>query len=259
MSHEVKIKIRGLKKAFGEKKVLQGVDLDIIKGKTTTIFGVSGGGKSTIIKHIVGLLVGDSGDIIIDSDNVTTADEKTLFKIRKKIGFLFQSGALFDYMNVFENVEFPLIEHTKLNKAQRREKIINRLELVGLNPQEVMELMPHELSGGMRKRVGLARTIILDPEIILYDEPTSGLDPITSDRISQMIIKLQKELGVTSVLISHDIKETFKCSDYIAMLFEGKIVEFLPASEFKSTENDVSKQFLEGDSNGPVTFSVSEG
>ncbi|MDR2638961.1 MAG: ATP-binding cassette domain-containing protein [Helicobacteraceae bacterium] len=218
------IHIRNLCKRFGEKEVLRGVDLDIVRGKTTTIFGVSGGGKSTIIKHIIGLLTPDRGEIVVDG--VKLVDQQSLYTIRRKVGFLFQSGALFDSMSVKQNVEFPLIEHTKLTAAERDKKIVKALEIVGLKPREVMQLFPHELSGGMRKRAGLARTIILDPQAVLYDEPTSGLDPITSDRISQMILRLQSELGVTSVLISHDIKESFKCSDYIAMLFEGKIVEY---------------------------------
>ena len=250
------IKIRDLHKQFGNKKVLKGVTLDIKKGKTTTIFGVSGGGKSTIIKHIIGLLKADKGDIFVDDINVSTANEDELMIVRKKVGFLFQSGALFDSMNVYENVAFPLIEHTSLTKDKIKLKVKEKLELVGLNPNEVLKLYPHELSGGMRKRVGLARTIISEPEAILYDEPTSGLDPITSDLITQMIIKLQKELKVTSVLISHDMNESFKCSDYIAMLYDGKIVEYGTKDEIKNSTNPVTRQFIEGKSKGVITFSV---
>lgn len=248
------IKIHNLHKAFGEKKVLDGVDLEVIRGKTTTIFGISGGGKSTIIKHIVGLLQADRGVIRVDNITLNPADPATLYAIRRKVGFLFQSGALFDSMNVRQNVEFPLVEHTALGAAQRLKKVEKALDLVGLKPAEVIGLFPHELSGGMRKRVGLARTIILDPEVILYDEPTSGLDPITSDRISRMILHLQEALGVTSVLISHDIKESFKCSDYIAMLFEGKIVAYGTCEAFKNSDNPVVKQFVDGSAEGPVRF-----
>ncbi|MDR1451699.1 MAG: ATP-binding cassette domain-containing protein [Helicobacteraceae bacterium] len=246
------IHIRDLCKRFGEKEVLRGVNLDIVRGKTTTIFGVSGGGKSTIIKHIVGLLTPDRGEIVVDG--IALSDAKSLYQIRRKVGFLFQSGALFDSMNVKQNVEFPLIEHTKLTAAERNRKIVRALELVGLKPSEAMPLFPHELSGGMRKRVGLARTIILDPQALLYDEPTSGLDPITSDRISQMILRLQSELGVTSALISHDVKESFKCSDYIAMLFDGRIVEYGDSAEIAASQNPITRQFLEGSASGPVTF-----
>ncbi|MDQ1339494.1 MAG: phospholipid/cholesterol/gamma-HCH transport system ATP-binding protein [Campylobacterota bacterium] len=246
------IKIRDLHKQFGEKKVLNGVTLDIERGLTTTIFGVSGGGKSTIIKHIVGLLKADKGEILVDGINVITASEKEMMQIRHKVGFLFQSGALFDSMNVLENVAFPLVEHTKLSKKEIFSRVEAKLELVGLKPKEVLHLFPHELSGGMRKRVGLARTIVSEPESILYDEPTSGLDPITSDLISQMIIKLKNELKVTSVLISHDMNESFKCSDKIAMLHNGKIVEYGTCEEIKNSKNPVVRQFIEGSSEGPI-------
>ncbi len=246
------IKIRDLKKSFGNKEVLKGVNLDIKKGKTTVILGLSGGGKSTIIKHIVGLLKADSGEILIDNFDITKATKDELFNIRKKIGFLFQSGALFDSMNVFENVAFPLVEHTKLSKLEIEKKVFDRLELVGLKPNEVIKLYPDELSGGMRKRVGLARTTILDPEVILYDEPSSGLDPVTADIISKLILKFQKEFHTTSILISHDLNETFKTGDYICMLFEGKIIEYSKAEEFKNSQNPVVRQFLDGESEGVI-------
>ncbi len=248
------IEIKGLKKSFGSKHVLKGVDLTIPKGKTTVILGLSGGGKSTIIKHIVGLLKPDEGEIWVDGEEISRADAKELRRIRKKVGFLFQSGALFDSMNVFENVAFPLREHTDMKEEAIRERVVERLEMVALKPKEVMHLFPDELSGGMRKRVGLARTIVLDPQIILYDEPTSGLDPITSDLISQMIIHLKKRLGVTSVLISHDIKESFKAGDYFVMLYDGKIIERGDAEHFRHTKNPYVRQFLDGKSEGPIQF-----
>lgn len=212
------IEIKNLKKRFGEKEILKGVDLQIRDGATTVIFGLSGSGKSTIIKHIVGLLKPDSGNIYVDDFDVTNATEKELLGIRKEIGFLFQSGALFDSMNVYENIAFPLREHTTLSESEIKKEVYAALDMVALEPDRVSRLYPDELSGGMRKRAGLARTIILKPKIMLYDEPTTGLDPIISNQISQMIIKLQKELKITSVLISHDIKEAFKCADYAAML-----------------------------------------
>lgn len=242
------IKIRNLHKYFGEKKVLNGVDLDIIEGKCTAIFGLSGGGKSTIIKHIVGLLKPTSGEIIFENQDITKLNETDLRQVRKNIGFLFQSGALFDSMNVFDNVAFPLKEHSKIDEVQIIEEVETRLKLVGLDPKIVCKLFPDELSGGMRKRVGLARTIILNPKVILYDEPTSGLDPITSDVISQMIISLQKEIKATSVLISHDINETFKTADYFAMLYEGKIVEYGDEESFKNSKVNIVQKFLSGDS-----------
>ena len=249
---DIAISIKNLKKSFGKKEVLKGVDLDIIRHKTTVILGLSGGGKSTIIKHIVALLKPDSGSIIVDGIDVAKADEKTIFEIRKKVGFLFQSGALFDSMNVFENVAFPLKEHTKLSNQDIIKKVEKSLEMVGLRPKEVLKLYPDELSGGMRKRVGLARTIIMEPDIILYDEPTTGLDPITCDVISRMILNMQHELNVTSVLISHDIKESFKVGDYFAFLYNGKIIEYGDKDSFKNSDNDYVKQFLEGESKGPI-------
>ena len=248
------IEIKGLKKRFGPKEVLKGVDLTIPKGKTTVILGLSGGGKSTIIKHIVGLLKPDEGEIWIDGEEISHADEEQIRAIRKRVGFLFQSGALFDSMNVYENVAFPLREHTDMDESAIHDRVVECLEMVALKPKEVITLYPDELSGGMRKRVGLARTIALGPQILLYDEPTSGLDPITSDLISQMIIHLKKTLGVTSVLISHDIKESFKAGDYFAMLYDGKIIEFGDADHFRSTDNPYVRQFLDGKSEGPIRF-----
>lgn len=240
------ISIRGLRKRFGAKEILKGVDLEIKEGQTTVIFGLSGSGKSTIIKHIVGLLFPDAGEIIVGDKNIVGLEGKELLELRKKIGFLFQSGALFDSMNVYENVAFPLREHTELGEEEIRQEVFAALEMVALEPQRVSKLYPDELSGGMRKRAGLARTIILKPEIMLYDEPTTGLDPIISDQISQMIIKLQKELKITSILISHDIKEAFKCADYAAMLYDGIIIESGEAESFKNTDNLIIRSFLEG-------------
>ena len=241
------IEIQNLQKRFGEKEILRGVNLQIRDGVTTVIFGLSGSGKSTIIKHIVGLLKPDTGSIYVDSFDVTKASEKELLGVRKEIGFLFQSGALFDSMNVYDNVAFPLREHTKMSESEIKKEVYAALDMVALEPQRVSKLYPDELSGGMRKRAGLARTIILKPKIMLYDEPTTGLDPIISNQISQMIIKLQKELKITSVLISHDIKEAFKCADYAAMLYNGVIIESNEAEAFKNTDNKIIQSFLEGE------------
>ncbi len=245
---------KDLHKRFGDREILKGIDLHIKEGKTTVILGVSGVGKSTIIKHIVGLLQPDAGSILIDGKEVVGCSEKQMRHIRRDVGFLFQSGALFDSMDVYENVAFGLREHTDLNEEQIRQKVYEKLSMVGLKPKEIQRLYPHELSGGMRKRVGLARTIALEPKVILYDEPTSGLDPITSDYISQMIIDLQEELGVTSILISHDIKESFKAGDYFAMLHDGKIVSYGDADTIRSSSHPAVRQFLEGSSEGPIQF-----
>jgi phospholipid/cholesterol/gamma-HCH transport system ATP-binding protein len=248
------IEFRDVHKSFGSREILRGVNLEIPPYETTAIFGISGGGKSTIIKHIVGLLQPTSGDIFVDGIQVNGADEKTLLEVRKKVGFLFQNGALFDSMNIRDNVAFPIIEHQKLGKKEVDKLIDEKLSMVGLKPSIVRELFPEELSGGMRKRVGLARTLALEPKIILYDEPTSGLDPVTSDLISKMIRTLQDELHVTSVLISHDVSETFKASDNFAMLFDGKIIEFGDEDAFKNSTNPVVQQFINSSSEGPIQF-----
>ncbi len=248
------IRFEEVTKSFGKRQILRGVNLEIEKGKTTVIFGVSGGGKSTIIKHMVGLLRPDSGVITIEGTRVDNADESTLREIRKKVGFLFQSGALFDSMNIRDNVAFPMIEHQHLTRGELDYKVDEKLTMVGLEPKIVKSLYPEELSGGMRKRVGLARTLALEPEVILYDEPTSGLDPVTSDFITQMICRLRDEIGMTSVLISHDISESFKAGDNYAMLFDGVIVEAGDKESFKNSQNAVVQQFINARSEGPIAF-----
>lgn len=248
------IRFENITKSFGKREILRGVNLEIEQGKTTVIFGVSGGGKSTIIKHMVGLLKPDSGIISYKGTRIDNADETTLREIRKKIGFLFQSGALFDSMNIGENVAFPMQEHQKLSPKELGYKIDEKLTMVGLDPQIVKSLYPEELSGGMRKRVGLARTLALEPEIILYDEPTSGLDPVTSDFITQMICRLRDEIGMTSVLISHDIAESFKAGDNYAMLFDGVIVAAGDKESFRNSPNEVVQQFINARSKGPIAF-----
>jgi phospholipid/cholesterol/gamma-HCH transport system ATP-binding protein len=240
------IQIRNLKKVFGNKEVLRDVNLDIVDGKITYILGLSGQGKSTIIKHIVGLLKATSGSILVDGVDVATADIKTLYEIRKKVGFTFQEGALFDSMTIFDNVAFPLVEHTKLSKKEIEKKVFETLEMVGLEAKRVAYLYPHELSGGMRKRAATARAIIMTPKYILYDEPTSGLDPIISDKITRMIMNLNRNYNMTSVVISHDLKETFKSADFIAFLFNGEIIEYGDVESFKNSSNPIVRAFIEG-------------
>jgi phospholipid/cholesterol/gamma-HCH transport system ATP-binding protein len=248
------IEIKGVQKVFGTKEVLKDVNLIFPKGSTTVVLGLSGSGKSTIIKHIVGLMKPTKGDIFVNGINVSQCREEELREVRKGIGFLFQDGAMFDSMNIFDNVAFPLREHFKLSKNEIENRVLNMLTMTGLDAKRVAKLFPNELSGGMRKRAGLARAIIMQPKIILYDEPTSGLDPITSNLITQLIIKLQRELGVTSVLITHDMKESFKSADFLAFLFEGEIIEWGDNNSFKNTKNPFVQQFLNGEENGPIQF-----
>ena len=248
------IKIEHLQKVFGTKEVLKDINLILPKGSTTVILGLSGGGKSTIIKHIVGLMKPTSGAVYVDGVNVGTCSEEELREVRRDIGYLFQDGAMFDSMNIFDNVAFPLREHYDLSEEEIEEKVMRMLTMTGLDAQRVAKLAPNELSGGMRKRAGLARAIIMEPKIILYDEPTSGLDPITSDLITQLILELQKELGVTSIVITHDMKESFKCADYLAFLFEGEIIEWASNEAFNNTTNPHVVQLLSGSGKGPIQF-----
>ena len=242
------IEIKHLRKVFGEKEVLKDVNLKIVDNKLTYILGLSGQGKSTIIKHIVGLLKPTGGEVLVDGVDVGKADLKTLYEIRKKVGFTFQEGALFDSMNIYDNVAFPLREHTKMKEEKIKKEVFQTLEMVGLDANRVAYLYPHELSGGMRKRAATARAIILKPKYILYDEPTSGLDPIISDRITNMIENLTRKYNMTSVVISHDLKETFKNADYVALLYNGEIIEYGTVEEFKNSKNPIVQAFIQGDS-----------
>jgi len=217
------IKIIDLKKSFNDKKVLDGVNMEIEKGKITVIIGRSGEGKSVLIKHIIGLLKPDSGEILLDGNDMTRMNEMELNEVRRRFGMLFQGAALFDSMTVGENVAFPLREHTDMPEADLKQTIREKLRKVGL--KDIEQMMPADLSGGMKKRVGLARAIAMDPEIVLFDEPTTGLDPIMSDNIANLILDTQRDLKTTYIVITHDIPLTYKIADKIAMLHEGKIVE----------------------------------
>lgn len=239
-----------VKKSFGTQMVLKGLNLQIPRGKITVIIGRSGGGKSVILKHMIGLLSPDSGRVIVDDVDLSSLDSLGLQNIRTKFGMLFQNAALFDSLNVFDNVAFPLVEHTEMDKSEIAARVKELLDLVEM--PDIGHKMPSELSGGMRKRVGLARAIALKPEIILYDEPTTGLDPIMTDAIDNLILNMQKELGITSVVISHDIAATFHVADQIAMLYDGKIILSGTPDVFRQTTIPVVKQFLEGRSSSSL-------
>jgi phospholipid/cholesterol/gamma-HCH transport system ATP-binding protein len=246
----VMIKLVDLHKSFGKQTVLDGLDLDIEEGKTTVIIGRSGGGKSVLLKHMIGLLRPERGQILIDGTDITKLNDRALNEIRKKFGMLFQEAALFDSMTVGENVAFPLREHTTMKEKEIRETVADRLRSVGLTGVE--EKMPSELSGGMRKRVGLARAIALRPQIVLFDEPTTGLDPVMTEAINRLIIDTQKNLNITCVVISHDIRSIFEIGHRIAMLYEGKIIENGTPEELKASRNPVIVQFLAGSIEGPI-------
>lgn len=243
------ISIRGLTKSFADNHVLKGIDLDVVAGSITVVIGPSGCGKSVLIKHIIGLLSADEGQVVVDGDDITHMPESELTNVRRKFGMLFQHSALFDSMTVLENVVFPLKEHTRMSRRQREETAIRRLNQLGL--YDVEGVYPAELSGGMRKRVGLARATILDPEIIIYDESMTGLDPIMCENVEEMILTARRELNVTSIIVSHDMASTFRMADEVAMLFGGQIVVRGSPEEVKASRNEVVRKFIYLSGTGP--------
>jgi phospholipid/cholesterol/gamma-HCH transport system ATP-binding protein len=245
------IEVIGVYKSFGDFPVLRGVNLSIEKGESMTVIGGSGSGKSVLLKHVIGLLHPDKGRVIVDGQVLNDLDEQGLNELRKKFGMLFQMAALFDSLSVWENVGFSLKQHTRMSDREIRKIATEKLALVGL--KDVEDKMPAELSGGMKKRVGLARAICMDAAIILYDEPTTGLDPISADAINDLIIDLRKKLGVTSVAITHDMHSAYKISDRIAMLYKGEILEIGTPEQIKNTESPIVRQFITGSAVGPIT------
>lgn len=229
-------------KRFGSLLVLDGVSLEIARGRTTVILGASGTGKSVLLKHLVGLLNPDRGEVWIDDERIDHRRESDLVAIRQRFGYLFQHGALFDSMNVGSNVAFPLEQHTDFNAEKRRERVRYVLGLVGLSDLE--EKMPADLSGGQQKRVALARAIVLDPDIILYDEPTTGLDPMRADTINELILKLQRELGATSIVVTHDLTSAFKVADRMVLLHEGQVHFDDDPAAFTESDDPIVRRFM---------------
>ena len=251
-----KISIRGLTKSFGSKHVLRSVDLDIEVGESLVVIGGSGTGKSVLIKNIIGLMDPDSGSIRIDGEEVVgmgTADRE---RVVRKFGMLFQSGALFDSLRIWENVAFGLIQAQRMPRGEAREKAIETLAQVGLGP-DVAELFPAELSGGMQKRVSLARSIATRPEIIFFDEPTTGLDPIMGSVIDNLITSCVRELGATALSITHDMASARRIADNVAMIHEGRIIWHGPISEIDKSGNAYVDQFINGRADGPIRMQVS--
>ncbi len=245
------IEIIDVHKRFGDLQVLRGLNLSVEKGESMTVIGGSGSGKSVLLKHIIGLLFPDRGRVLVAGQELNKLDEYGLNELRKKFGMLFQGAALFDSLTVWENVGFSIKQHTKLSDAEIRKIATEKLALVGL--KDIEDKMPSDLSGGMKKRVGLARAIAMNAEIILYDEPTTGLDPISADSINDLIIDLRKKLGVTSVAITHDMQSAYKISDRIAMLYKGEIQEIGTPAEIRNTTNPIVRQFISGSAMGPIT------
>jgi phospholipid/cholesterol/gamma-HCH transport system ATP-binding protein len=246
----IKIRVVNLQKSFGENQVLRGVHLEIQQGESMVVIGGSGSGKTVLIKCIIGLIRPDGGEIYVDGLEITSLNERRLNEVRKKFGMLFQGGALFDSMKVWENVGFGLRQQTRLGEEEIRRIATEKLRLLGL--KDVEDLMPAELSGGMKKRVSLARAIALEPEILLYDEPTTGIDPVVADAINELIIRMREKLNVTSIAITHDMKSAYKIGDRIAMLYQGKIIEVGTPDEIKNSTNPIVQQFIQGKSEGPI-------
>jgi phospholipid/cholesterol/gamma-HCH transport system ATP-binding protein len=244
------IVLEELQKSFGSQLVLDRLNLEIPTGKITAIIGPSGEGKSVLLKHMIGLLRPDSGSVRVDGEEITGMRRGELNRVREKFGMLFQNAALFDSLTVFENVAFPLQEKTRLSEREIADRVRDALSHVGLAGVEAK--YPDQLSGGMKKRVGLARALLMDPQIILFDEPTTGLDPVICRAIHQMIQETHARFGYTAVVVSHEIPEIFDISDSVAVLFRGKIIEFGTPAEIQSSRDPVVRQFISGSLDGPI-------
>ena len=257
---DIPIKITGLAKRFGDKTVLSDVNLQVARGETMVIIGGSGCGKSTLLRHMIGSMAPDEGQVELLGRNLNELEERRLDILRRRFGILFQSGALFNSMTIGDNIAWPLREHTDLDEQTIEIMVRIKLELVGL--REAVDLMPAEISGGMKKRAGLARALALDPEILFYDEPCAGLDPVTSAGIDQLIMDLAGKLEVTSVVVTHEMESAFRIADRMAMLDKGRMLKVAPVAEFAAIrdsgpsgdeDTDTIRQFLRGESEGPIT------
>jgi phospholipid/cholesterol/gamma-HCH transport system ATP-binding protein len=246
MASEPLIRFKNVKKAFGPKVVYSGLDLDIARGSTVTILGASGSGKSVMLKMLIGLFEADGGEIIFDGKDVTKMEEHELYDVRRRVAYLFQGAALFDSLNVGENVAYGLREQNwnTMTDEEVRRRVAQSLQSVGLPGIE--EMRPSDLSGGMKKRVGLARTLALQPEVILYDEPTTGLDPINTARINHLIVGIKRSLGLTSVVVTHDMGTAFAVSDFIVMLGKGRVLMKGTPEELRTTTNSYVRDFIDG-------------
>jgi phospholipid/cholesterol/gamma-HCH transport system ATP-binding protein len=244
------IKVVDLHKTFGRQEVLKGINLELENGKITTIIGGSGSGKTVLLKHLNALLLPDQGNVLVDGKDITKLGERGLNEVRRKFGVLFQGAALLDSMTIYDNVAFPLREKTKIVESEIRKRAEERLAQVGLTGMGYK--YPAEVSGGMKKRAGLARALVMEPEIVLFDEPTTGLDPLLGKSIHELIRKMHATFGFTGVIVSHDIPEVFKISDRVAMLANGLIAEVGATQEFVASKNPIVRQFLQGETEGPL-------
>jgi len=239
------LRVVDLHRAFGSLRVLKGVSIDFPRGSTTVILGPSGCGKSVLLKHLVGLLRPDAGEVWFEKERIDTLSERGLVPIRRRVGFLFQQSALFDSMTVGENVAFPLEEHTRMSVSERRSRVQEVLSMVGLGDADAK--MPADLSGGQRKRVALARAIVLDPDVVLYDEPTTGLDPIRADVINELIIRLQRRLHITGIVVTHDLTSAFRVAHRMVMLYDGRVILQGDPALLKESDDPLVGRFMRGE------------
>jgi len=246
------IECRDVHKSFGGHQVLAGVDCEITEGEITVIMGPSGTGKSVLLRHFVGLLMPDRGDVLVNGVSVPQMSEDELLELRRNMGMLFQDGALFSSMSLFDNVAFPLRQHTKKNEKEVREIVMDRLQEVGLAGAE--KKMPSELSGGMRKRAGFARALVLQPKILLFDEPDSGLDPVRTALLCELIKEIQRKYESTAIVISHDTKAVFEVADNVVLLHQGKVVDQGPKEKIKESDKEFTQQFIQGAVEGPLAM-----
>jgi phospholipid/cholesterol/gamma-HCH transport system ATP-binding protein len=244
------ISLRNVTKSFGSHTVLEDISFDIPRGKVSAVMGPSGTGKSVLLKNVIGLLRPERGEIWVDGEETVSMGERDLYRVRRKFGVLFQDGALFGSMNIFDNIAFPLREHTKKTEKEIREITLEKASLVGL--LDHMKKYPGEVSGGMKKRAGLARALSMDPEIILFDEPDSGLDPVRVSYLDELIKKIQEETHATFLIITHNIASVMRTSDYIAVLYQANLVKFAAKEEMRTTDNPLIRQFLAGRAMGPI-------
>jgi phospholipid/cholesterol/gamma-HCH transport system ATP-binding protein len=250
MADEAVISLRGVTKSFGSHTVLQNISFDIPKGRITAIMGPSGTGKSVMLKNIIGLLTPERGEIWVEGEQIVGMRDRDLYRIRRKMGVLFQDGALFGSMNIYDNIAFPLREHTKMSEAKIRDKVMANAELVGL--LDHLKKLPGEVSGGMKKRAGLARAMVMDPDIILFDEPDSGLDPVRVAYLDELVKNAQAETGATFFIISHNIPSMMRTAEYMGVLFRSELVKFASKEDMRNSRNSIIRQFLAGKSCGPI-------